>query len=121
MTNLGDVRVLTGAGERCGCGAGRGMPGHYRERTWLTLAVYHKAAGDIKRHIAQITECKMHKNDRMRGRGNPYDGKGGNKMDILAEVIGELAHLTEAELYSLLQFLRALRRNSRLEYENDAL
>ena len=42
-------------------------------------------------------------------------------MDILAEVIGELAHLTEAELYSLLQLLRALRRNSRLEYENDAL
>lgn len=35
-------------------------------------------------------------------------------MDILAEVIGELAHLTEAELYSLLQFLRALRRNPRL-------
>ena len=63
----------------------------------------------------------MHKNARMRGRGNPYDGKGGNKMDILAEVIGEMAHLTEAELYSLLQFLRALRRNSRLEYENDAL
>lgn len=42
-------------------------------------------------------------------------------MDILAEVIGELAYLSEAELYSLLQFLRAMRRNSRLEYENDAL
>lgn len=42
-------------------------------------------------------------------------------MDILAEVIGELEHLTEAELYSLLQFLRALRQKSRLEYENDAL
>lgn len=55
----------------------------------------------------------MHKMLEFGGRGNPYDGKGGNKMDILAEVIGELAHLTEAELYSLLQFLRALRRNSR--------
>lgn len=63
----------------------------------------------------------MHKMLKFGGRGNPYDGKGGNKMDILAEVIGELAHLTEAELYSLLQFLRALRRNSRLGYEHDAL